>query len=74
MGKPGMLQSMGLQRVNRYDQKFLVSILGIYLEKTIIQKDTCTPIFIAVLFAISRTWNRLKSPSEDEWIKMDKEF
>ena len=74
MGKPGMLQSMGLQRVNRYDQKFLVSILGIYLEKTIIQKDTCTPIFIAVLFAISRTWKKPKRPSEDEWIKMDKEF
>ena len=25
-------------------------LLGIYLEKTIIQKDTCTPLFIAVLF------------------------
>ena len=26
-----------------------VPLLGIYLEKTIIQKDTCPPIFIAAL-------------------------
>ena len=30
--------------------------LGIYPEKTIIQKDTCTPMFIAALFTIGRTW------------------
>ena len=29
--------------------------LGIYPEKTIIQKDTCTPMFIAALFTIART-------------------
>ena len=27
----------------------------IYFEKTIIQKDTCTTIFIAALFTIART-------------------
>ena len=32
-----------------------VPLLGKYPEKTIIQKDTCTPIFIAVLFIIART-------------------
>ena len=31
-----------------------VPLLGIYLEKTIIQKDTCTPMFIAALFTIAR--------------------
>ena len=30
-------------------------LLGIYLEKTIIQKDTCTPMFIAALFTIAKT-------------------
>ena len=29
-----------------------ISLLGIYLEKTIIRKDTCTPIFIAALFTM----------------------
>ena len=42
--------------------------MGIYPEKTIIQKDTCTPMFIAVLF-IARTWKQPKCPSAEEWIK-----
>ena len=28
---------------------------GMYLEETIIQKDTCTPVFTAALFTIART-------------------
>ena len=32
-----------------------VPLLGIYTEKTIIKKDTCTPLFIAALFTIART-------------------
>ena len=31
------------------------SLLGIYLDKTKIQKDTCTPMFIAALFTIAKT-------------------
>ena len=31
-------------------------LLGIYLDKTIIQKGTCTPMFIAALFTIAKTW------------------
>ena len=46
-----------------------IPFLGIYLDKTIIQKDACTPMFIAVLFTIGKTWKLLKCPSEDEWIK-----
>ena len=48
--------------------------LSIFIKCFSVLEKLMTPIFIAVLFAISRTWNRLKSPSEDEWIKMDKEF
>ena len=43
--------------------------LGIYPEKTIIQKDTCTPMFIGALFTIAKTWKQPKCPSTDEWIK-----
>ena len=41
-------------------------LLGIYLEKTVIQKDTYTTKFTAALFAISRTWKQLKCSSADE--------
>ena len=40
-----------------------------YLEKTIIQKDTCTPMFTAPLFTIARTWKQSKPQSTEEWIK-----
>ena len=40
-----------------------------YPEKTIIQKDTCTPMFIAVLFTTARSRKQPKCPSTDEWIK-----
>ena len=45
-----------------------VPLLGIYLQKTLIQKDTCTPMFTAALFTIARTWNQPKCPWTDEWI------
>jgi len=32
-----------------------IPFLGIYLEKTLIQKDTSVPIFIAALFTIAKT-------------------
>ena len=45
--------------------------LGIYPKepKTSIQKNTSTPIFIAVLFIIAKIWKQPKGPSVDEWIK-----
>ena len=33
------------------------------------RKDTCTPVFIAALFAIAKTWKQPKCPSTEEWIK-----
>ena len=32
------------------------------LRKVIIPKDTCTPVFIAALFTIARTWKEPKCP------------
>ena len=43
--------------------------LGIYPEKTITQNESCTTMFIAALFTITRTWKQPKCPSTDEWIK-----
>ena len=43
--------------------------LGIYLEKTIIQKESGSTVFIAALFTIAGTWNQPKCPSANEWIK-----
>ena len=47
-----------------------IPLLGIYPEKTIIQKETCTTMFTEALFTIARTQNQPKCPSTDEWIKM----
>ena len=46
-----------------------IPLLGIYSEKTIIQKESCTTMFTAALFTIARTWKQPKCPSPDEWIK-----
>ena len=46
-----------------------IPLLGIYPEKTIIQKESCTTVFIAALFTIARTWKQPKCPLKDEWIK-----
>ena len=46
-----------------------IPLLGIYPQKTIMRKDTCTPVFIAALFTIARTWKQPKCPSMEEWIK-----
>ena len=48
-----------------------IPLLGIYPEKNIIQKDTCTPMFIAALFTIARSWKQPKCPLTDEWIKKE---
>ena len=44
--------------------------LGIFPEKTMTQKDTCTLMFIAALSTIAKTWKQPKCPSTAECIKM----
>ena len=46
-----------------------IPLLGICPEKTMTQKDTCTPTFIAAPFTIAKTWKPPKCPSADEWMK-----
>ena len=43
-----------------------IPLLGIYLEKTIIQNDSCTPVFTAVLFTIAKTWKQPTCPSTED--------
>ena len=39
-----------------------------YTEETRIERDTCTPMFIAALLTIARIWKQPRCPSADEWI------
>ena len=45
-----------------------IPLLSIHTEKTRIERNTCTPMFIA-LFTIARTWKQPRCPSADEWIR-----
>ena len=38
-------------------------------HKPLIQKDTCTPLFIAALLTIAKTWKQPKCPLPDDWRK-----
>ena len=46
-----------------------ISLLGIHSKETQIERDTCTPVFIAALFTITRIWNQSRYPSADEQIR-----
>ena len=46
-----------------------IPLLGIYLDKTFIEKYTHTPMFKAALFTIAKTRKQPKCSSADEWIK-----
>ena len=50
-----------------YDPAF--PLLGIYLDKTILQKDTCISKFLVALFTIAKTWKQFKCSWTDKWIK-----
>ena len=50
-----------------YDSAIL--LLGIHTKETRIQRDTCTPMFIAALFTIARTGKQPRCPLADEWIR-----
>ena len=40
-----------------------IPLLGIYSEKNITEKDTCTPVCITALFTIAKTWKQPRRPS-----------
>ena len=46
-----------------------IPLLGIHTKETRIERDACTPVFIATLFTIARTWKQPRRPLVDEWIR-----
>ena len=46
-----------------------VPLLGAHTEETRIERDTCTPVFIAALFPVARTWKQPRCLSAHEWIR-----
>ena len=46
-----------------------IPLLGMHAKETRIERDTCTPVFIAVLFTIARTCKQPRCLLTDEWIK-----
>jgi hypothetical protein len=48
-----------------------IPLLGIYLKKynTDYSRGTCTPMFIAALFTITKLWKQPRFPTTDEWIE-----
>ena len=46
-----------------------IPLLVIHTEETRRKRDMCTPMFIAALFIIARTWKQPRRPSADEWIR-----
>ena len=46
-----------------------IPLLGIHTKETKIERDTCTPMFIAAQFLIARIWKQPRYPSADEWIR-----
>ena len=48
-----------------------ILLLGLYPKnpETPIQKNLCTPMFIAAQFTIVKCWKQPECPSVNEWIK-----
>ena len=46
-----------------------IPLLGIYLEETRVEKDTCIPLFTVAQFTLARTWKQPRCPLTDEWIR-----
>ena len=46
-----------------------IPLLGIHTKKTRIERDTCTPMFIATLFTTARTWKKPRCPLAEKWMR-----
>ena len=58
-----------LKTGNRTGYDPAIPLLGIHTEETRSERDMCTPMFMAALFIIARTWKQPRCPSADEWIR-----
>ena len=55
--------------VHRVSDAIQPSHCWVYTPRKPELKDTCTPMFIAALFIIARTWKQPRCPLADEWIR-----
>ena len=46
-----------------------IPLLGIHTEESRVERDRYTPMFIAALFTIDRTWKQPRCPLADKWIR-----
>ena len=46
-----------------------IPLLGIHTKETRSERYTCTPMFIAALFIIAKSWKQPRCLSADEWIR-----
>ena len=46
-----------------------IPLLAKHTKEIRIERDACTPMFIAALFTIARTWKQPRCPSADKWIR-----
>ena len=53
----------------KIEYELAIPLLGLYRDKTLIQKDTCASTFIVILFTTAKTWKQPKCPWMDEWTK-----
>ena len=60
-----LLKKLGIKPP--YDPE--IPLLGIYPEEIKTEKDTYTPMLIAALLTIAKTWKQPRCPLTDEWIK-----
>ena len=58
-----------LKKPDRVTMGSAIPVLSIYLENTLTQRDTCTPMLTAALFTIAKTWKQPKCLLKEEWIK-----
>jgi len=57
------------QRIARRYKKAFLRDQCKEIEENRIERDTCTPMFIAALFIVAWTWKQPRCPSADEWIR-----
>ena len=63
------MQDLNTWKDTQHHSLLPISLLGIYPKKIIIEKDICTPTFIAAQFTIARTRKQPRCLLTDEWIK-----
>ena len=56
-----------LERELPYDPA--IPLLHIHTQETRIERDTHTPMFIAALFTVTRTWKQPRRPLADDWMR-----